>query len=125
MAKYKSKIVKIGEVAVDSGKLMIIDPAYLGKGGLEFDHSLFAPKIDWNKLCQGLGTIQLTSRSKEIKSQLKDKDIGTWGGDGLAMICPTGFGDGVYYVYAKVTDYGDDGGERVDEIKIDTKNAYW
>ncbi len=30
----------------------------------------------------------------------------------------TGFGDGCYRVFAKLTDYGPDGGERVDEIRI-------
>lgn len=87
----------IGKVGVDSGTLMIADSCYLeGDGWTEKD-------VD--KEVMGMDLF------KQIKN-----DIGAFKG----VVFSSGFGDGVYEVWANIKDYGDKGfgGRRIKEVKI-------
>jgi len=91
---------KIGRVAVDSGTLMIGDPCYLiddNWSGKDYDQELVNDS-SWDLFKQ------LYNDNRSLK----------------ALIFSSGFGDGVYDVFAKIKDYGTKGqkDKRIKEIKI-------
>lgn len=90
------KLKKIGMIGVDSGTIIISDPCYLiGEGWTDEDYDKEVCS-DWD-------------RGKQIKN-----DIGAY----KAVLSSTGFGDGVYPVYAEIEDLGEFG-KRVSRVIID------
>jgi len=93
----KTTVKKIGVVGVDSGTLMLTDPAYAMNKGWS--------KKDYDKYVVGMG-----KKTKEVPFKLGHK--------GRAVIFESGFGDGVYSVFAKIKDFGKMGGKRIVEVKV-------
>jgi len=94
-----NKWVKIGECAVDSGTIMLVDPCYV--------------------LPDKIGDIA-TDKDYTYEDFLNDFSGGLLHKDILdkcAVVLSTGFGDGCYPVYALISDEGD-WGKRVKEVKI-------
>jgi len=81
---------EIGQVAVDSGQLMVVDPCYLGRWvDNEFDAPSH-PEESYASACE-------KTLSKEQAGEL---------GNAFAVAFSSGFGDGVYPVIAHYKDYG-------------------
>lgn len=98
----KTKWIKIGECAVDSGTIMLVDPCYVlpdKEGDVVTDKD-----YTYDKFLDDIG-------SDNFK-QILAKGVG-----GSGVITSSGFGDGCYPVYAKISDEGDFG-KRVKEVKI-------
>lgn len=98
----KSQWIKIGDCAVDSGTLMIVDPCYVlpdNIGEVATDKSYTYDKF-------------LDDISGKSFSEIMASGIG-----GTGVISSTGFGDGRYSVLAKIVDEGREG-TRVKELKI-------
>jgi len=105
------KWVKIGECGVDSGQLMIVDPCYVK----DFRNDSYTGKKDRDGMAGEFsysGICGLTI-GKEMGGQIKNKI-----GAEIAVAFSSGWGDGVYPVYARIKDFGKDGGKRVIEVKI-------
>ena len=106
MSKVKSKWIKLGVAGVDSGQLMVCDPCYLG---------------DWvdnesnDKVADGdfsyAGACKKTIEAEGGQLNFK------MGHAGAGVVFTSGFGDGLYDVVAKLTDYGEMG-ERIEEVRI-------
>jgi hypothetical protein len=79
--KQKGKVIKVGEICIDSGQVIICDPTYA---------------VNHDGMIPGGLAAQLTSdRAKDT----------SWGKDApIAVVSFTGLGDGVYPVYARVLD---------------------
>jgi hypothetical protein len=101
----------IGQVAVDSGQIMIIDPCYINKDFCnEFDGSYEdkqrnSYEMNYNGCCE---------------ATLNNKGYGALGNEyvnDLAIACGTLYGDGVYPVYAEMKD------GRVKSLTIDFDDA--
>jgi len=82
-------------IGVDSGQVIVTDPAYIGKGKYDL------PSYD-----------KITKVSLAGKSQLK-----SGAGIKLAVVSPSGMGDGVYPVYAVESD--SHFGKRVSALVVD------
>ena len=105
MDKIKiSELVQIGAFAVDSGQAMVGDPCYLDQWDTNAGEK-------WN-LEGRVGQYSYQGASATMENGLD----GTLGG-GLSVAFPTGYGDGVYPVYAK---FNEDG--RISKIVIDFFN---
>ena len=89
--------VRLGEVGVDSGQLLVIDPCYLD----DWDHQRSYPEA-----C--LVTEDGTGGQLHYAS----------GRPGRGVAFRSGFGDGVYPVWATVRDFGP-WGRRVVRVEID------
>jgi hypothetical protein len=85
---------KVGYVGVDSGNLILTDPVYMKKDLPTYEELV------------GL------KKSSKVKGDMT-KEVG----EGIALVTETGFGDGSYPVYAKISDEGRFG-KRVSEIKV-------
>jgi len=86
----------VGQIGVDSGQMMLIDPCYLDK----WDDDEAYPEepnenpLSYSNACQG------TFRDNEgFRSSIL--------GRGLAAVTSSGFGDGLYDVYVTWGDFGD------------------
>lgn len=90
---------EIGEFSVDSGQLLLVDPCYLNEWVDDGDD------VDFNKF----GEFSYDGACSETSSE---KGYGQLGGLN-ALVVSTGYGDGVYPVYAKKNEDG-----RISEIKI-------
>jgi hypothetical protein len=99
--------VKIGNVGVDAGLMMIGDPYYVT--GDEPTNSLIS---DWDKLCS-----HVFEEKNQIHGQVACDVPFAMGHSGAAVITSTGFGDGCYDVFAKFIDE-DDWGIRIKEVKV-------
>jgi len=96
--------VKIGEVFVDSGQMMVGDPCYLNQW-------VDSQSLDFDKRSGDYsyeGACQETTQGDRA---------GVLGG-GLSAVCATGFGDGRYPVYVEYSDEGD-WGTRVKSITVE------
>lgn len=93
MAEHR---IRLGCVGVDSGQLMVMDPGCIDDLDADFYDEVCATTTD------GVGG-QLNYRL---------------GHPGLAVAFSSGFGDGVYDVYATVRDFGALG-ERVARVEIE------
>jgi len=102
----KIEKIKIGVCGVDSGQLLVIDPCYIDSEWKKGDN----PEEDF-----GGGTYaECCKKTIEGKfGQLKFKR----GHDGLGCVFSTGFGDGLYPVYAYIKDFGE-WGKRVVKVEI-------
>jgi hypothetical protein len=84
----KTKVIKVGEIGVDAGLCWIGDPCYIL-------HPQEPPKAigkDWGEFCKQLGDDYPTA--KQFNYDL--------GHPGLGVVVSTGYGDGVYPVYAAI-----------------------
>jgi len=78
---------KIGECGVDSGQIMIIDPCYINDEWV---------KGDWSDKGSTYGKCCDITTKKGQAGQLNYKG----GHVGLGVVASSGYGDGVYPVYA-------------------------
>ena len=95
------KRIKIGEVGVDSGQLMIVDPCYIESHWKEedFDDEKKSKELfSYNAVCK-------ETLGKTCYGQI---------GNGLAVAFSSGYGDGCYPVYAEINEEG-----RVMKITVD------
>lgn len=103
------KRIKIGEVGVDSGQLVVCDPCYIDsewkKEDLDFEQDgSVKPKENFSypAVCAlTLGPRQ-GEEIKENSGQLNYK----MGHAGVGVAFPSGYGDGCYPVYATFNDEG-------------------
>ena len=107
----------IGSIGVDSGQMMLSDPSYVKD---------FAESDDGEKLLDSIkdgsddsySYIGACSQSNTPQQAgVLVNDIGAE----LGVVCSSGFGDGLYPVFVKRHDFGDDG-KRVVEMKIEFVN---
>jgi len=87
------KFVKSGEVSVDSGQILLIDPSYITES---FPNGVGYRALNFNHVCR------VTLR-----------DSGCGGVAGLGFATSSGYGDGVYPVYVARS------GGRIASIRID------
>jgi hypothetical protein len=101
----KKKIEKkqIGVISVDAGLCWVGDPCYILHREQGLPDELGK---NWLDFCEKIKDMQY---AKEFKHDR--------GFDGLGVCVSTGFGDGCYPVYAKISDEGE-WGKRVKEITI-------
>lgn len=102
------RTVKLGEVGVDSGQIILVDPCYVDKG-FDYDevctsHTVESTKADHGDMFGGL----------PFHNGIGGLIRGIPGG---AVVTSTGFGDGVYPVYAEVENFGT-WGDRVTKVYI-------
>jgi len=121
------KVVEVGRVCVDSGQIMIADPSYEIRHEDATKH-LEAVYKDLRKLPGGDIppdpdlVKQITdkinaNRTKQITA--KREEATTYGeGAPVAVVSSTGFGDGIYPVYAAIADCGKLG-QRVAALMVD------
>jgi hypothetical protein len=93
---------KIGKVGVDSGNLMLVDPAYI-KSELP----------NYRKLVGMKGSGRNLKSDKKNSRQIKNKI-----GQEVAVTFESGFGDGLYNVYADIGKVGKFG-RRVKSVRVD------
>ena len=99
--KEKSKRVLVGHIGVDAGLCWIGDPCYI-------IHCKELPATlgkDWGDFCNALSDEGPTLKSFEYNP----------GNEGLGVCVSTGYGDGVYPVYATIKD------GRVARVTVDFK----
>lgn len=111
-----SKREKIGSICVDSGQMMLVDPCYIKDDfEAEFDDKKISKMqeegkfdLDYNGAC-----------AATLKDNPGSGILGLVGqGDyGLGAVCSTGFGDGVYEVYATVNEEGQ-WGKRISKLEV-------
>lgn len=102
----------VGQVAVDSGQIMIIDPCYIEN---DFNNQFDGKYEDQQKATYAMnydGCCQATLNKKGFGS-LGNKYVNE-----LAIACRTMYGDGVYPVYADM-----DGDGRVKSLTISFDDA--
>lgn len=105
----------IGVVGVDSGQLMICDPCYIDSNWERQEFDPDTPK--WRREAEGLGYNHVC----RVTSQKPGGGIPyLLGHDGLAVAFRSGYGDGIYEVYAHIAENEEtDGwGERVAKVEI-------
>ena len=99
--------VNIGTVGVDAGLMMIGDPCH--SNGDEPANPLIG---DWDKFCD-----YVQKKENQIHNNVACGIPFALGHDGAAVVTSTGYGDGVYDVYAKFIDEKD-WGIRINEVKV-------
>ena len=118
---HKTKWVKVGVVGVDSGTLLLTDPAYL-----RYDIPKYDELVGLKKSKRVIPTAGKRKTPKEwtpvLRSQVSQvlfkKTIGKKEGQrGAGIITRTGWGDGLYPVYAEIAKTGDEKG-RVKSISV-------
>lgn len=102
MAKHTNTRRYIGKFGVDSGQVLIGDPCYLG----DFVNDDFEP----NKQSEDF-TYSYSGACNRTLTDDKAGGIGRFGS--MAVVSSTGYGDGVYPVYAT---YNEDG--RIVKLEI-------
>lgn len=97
---------QIGYVAVDSGQIMITDPGYVN---------------GWGKEGFGEAGLGHYSYGGACATTLTDEQAGQLNFDaghaGVAVVSSTGYGDGLYPVYAHYSET-DDWGKRITRLEI-------
>ena len=112
-AKPQEKKILLGHVGVDSGQLLITDPCYL------HDWKDNPPEGE-ERPCKGLysysydGACSATGAEGKFGGALRF----ALGHEGAGVALSTGFGDGVYPVYAYVRDCGE-WGPRVVRVEVE------
>lgn len=105
----KTRIVRLGEVGVDSGQLMICDPCYIDSEWKQQEEDprphIEKGSFSYEGICETIG---------DFGGQLNYK----LGHPGVAVAFRTGLGDGDYPVYAEIADIPD-WGERVVRVWVD------
>jgi hypothetical protein len=103
-----SRRVRIGSVGVDSGQLMVVDPCYI-KSDFEVDYD----EQEIAKIQAGSPAEVPLNYNGACAVTLADSSAGSMM-HGLAVAFSSGYGDGVYPVYAT---YNDDG--RIVKVEIE------
>ena len=103
----KTEIIKVGEVGVDSGTIWIGDPCYILHKGKNLPASL---GDNWGDFCKIINS--------SIEQPLKKQFNCEYGHAGLGVCVSSGYGDGVYEVFAEVSDEGD-WGIRIKKVWIE------
>ena len=107
MKNGETKRIYIGEVGVDSGQLVVCDPCYIGKSkGLELNDYKHMLEL---RAKTGGGDLNKAKKYLQLKYDL--------GHNGLGVVFDSGFGDGVYPVYATIKKFKGMG-ERIVKIEI-------
>lgn len=102
MAKKKGEWELVGRCGVDSGQLMIIDPCYLSDWvDNDCDDKVGKSSMSYAGACKA-------TLSEDMYGQLHNKI-----GIDLAVAFSSGYGDGLYPVYARKNEDG-----RVVEVKV-------
>lgn len=147
-ATTEDEIVPIGNVGVDSGQLLICDPCYIDSEWKDEELSMKeilifpdgkevectrADKI-WFKNIDDInkGKIKVKSSIKTksnfsyaacCERTLSEKGFGQLnyklGHPGVGVVSTSGWGDGVYPVFAAVRDYKEKGGKRVIKLIVE------
>lgn len=115
MSKNKYKWVHIGNCAVDSGQLILVDPCYV------------LPSNDKDEVKTGNYDDDKNYYTYQELFDLQEKDdfkkshheVIFSGIAGTGVRFNSGIGDGCYPVYAKIVEDLDGWGERIVEVKID------
>ena len=97
---------QIGVVGVDAGLVIIGDPGYLIHTEPDTESTLGK---NWDDFCDLL--------AEEERPLMKQFNF-PLGNPGLAVVVSSGFGDGVYPVFAEVVDTKE-GGKRVKKVTIE------
>ena len=94
------RLEKVGKIGVDAGTVMVVDPCYMRDGAV--------PLIDIQSIFADLENAQTTQIDQ-----------------GLAVAVRSGYGDGVYSVYALIAspEETDGWGERVMGLVVDFGGA--
>lgn len=98
----KKNVKQIGEIGVDAGLCWIGDPCYI----LHADPAPIAIGKDWGEFCKTLHADDEYPTCKQMNYDM--------GHAGLGVVVSTGYGDGVYPVYAEFNDEG-----RVAKVWVD------
>jgi hypothetical protein len=112
----QTEIVKLGVVGVDSGQLIICDPADIDGEFKRVDSAGYygtAPHIPEGEFSYR-GICKITSENKKHGGQLNY----TLGHEGVAVAFQSGFGDGLYDVFAEIVDTGS-WGKRVKKVWVE------
>lgn len=141
----KLKKVLIGEIGVDSGQLMVVDPCYLSRWkDNDFDYqrvythtdgTILKYGVDFNNYEEIIGKCGRTMNEMIMSNSVKeitavDDNSMSYNGacrttlihkygileDGGAAVFGSGYGDGCYLVYAHINDEG-----RVMKVTIDMR----
>ena len=93
MTSENEKWIKIGDVGVDSGQLMIVDPCYLSdwEGTEYLEEKVVDDSFSYNGCCRKGG-----KPSKNFNYEN--------GNPGRAVVFNSGYGDGLYEVWARLED---------------------
>lgn len=106
--KKKDERIKIGVVGVDSGQLVVTDPCYIIHDGEQKELNDYAHMMRLRSM-----TKRGKLRDDKLSLQLNyDK-----GHEGLGVVFNTGYGDGVYEVWATIGNT-DEMGKRVKKVEI-------
>ena len=107
---------QIGVIGVDSGQILIVDPAYLDT---EWKKEDFPENAKNGKLPKSKNKMSYYACCRKTLLSLSEGQLTYENGlPGLGVVSCTGFGDGEYPVYAQITDYGKLG-KRVSKLLID------
>lgn len=102
----------VSTVSVDSGQIMIVDPCYVLKTGDYADGKSYESILSYYE-----DTNYYEPQENETEDQ-RNQGINPWG-EGMGYITSSGYGDGLYAVYARYTDGSDGWGVRVAQVLID------
>lgn len=112
----KEKWIKIGVVGVDSGTLLLTDPAYLQKPPEipSYDELVGIKKS--KRVIPTTGKRKAPKEWTPVMRAQTSQVLYKRGHKGAGVITRTGFGDGLYPVFAKVKEF--DGDKRIAEVKV-------
>ncbi len=117
--KETSRWVKIGDVAVDSGNLLLTDPAYVEEG--DRDLPLYEELVGLKPSSRVLLTLEDSKKPAQETIDAFTKQVYTEGTSSqrvpLAVVTHTGRGDGSYPVHARIVE-APGLGEAVAEVKV-------
>lgn len=111
LAKDWGKRIKLGIVGVDSGQLLIVDPAYLDDWDNK-DDNFEEPKSHLS-----YGKVSKLTLYSDYHSENQGQLLYERGHAGLGVAFRSGLGDGVYAVFGYLKDV-DGWGERLTKVEI-------
>lgn len=118
-AKSKRKFVQVGEVAVDTGQVVIVDPCHIGE--MDYLDTCTIPDMKnqmahFDKHGKWPKDKKKHPLTREIRDKLRNS---TWPkGTPIAVVSESGIGDFLYPVYAEIVN-DPQLGERVASLHID------
>lgn len=97
---------KIGVVGVDSGQLMVTDPCYVNSQWKPESDNEAVGTFSYSGCCE---TTMQEGQAGQLNYEL--------GHAGVGVVFSSGFGDGVYDVFARYSDF-DEWGTRIAEVRV-------